>query len=75
MEFSISVNGKNLVAHALTNFDWNVLETLNYIDLKTSYLKRHVATVFLASLTFSYLFKSFYASKATSREKQTSFVI
>ncbi len=39
------MNGKNLMAHALTNFDWSVLETINDIDLKTSYFSNCITTL------------------------------
>jgi hypothetical protein len=33
----ISSNGKNLLAHALINVDWTVLETISNIDVKVDY--------------------------------------
>ena len=41
----ISSNGKNLLAHALTNFDWTVLETINNINVKVEYFNYCIITL------------------------------
>jgi hypothetical protein len=41
----ISSNGKNLLAHALANFDWTVLEEISDINVKVDYFNYCITTL------------------------------
>ena len=42
---SNSKNGKNLLAHALVNFDWQMLEDIDNIDMKVEYFSNCINTL------------------------------
>jgi hypothetical protein len=48
----ISTNGKNLLAHALTNFDWSVLATIKDINSKVAYFNNCVTILLNCFLPF-----------------------
>jgi hypothetical protein len=47
---SNSSNGRNLLAHALVNYDWHILYSFNNIDLKVAYFNETVKTLLDAFL-------------------------
>jgi hypothetical protein len=40
-----STNGKNLLAHALLNFNWSALETIDDLDSKVAYFNNSITTL------------------------------